>query len=445
MNKMYIRISGYRTIRSGRITYSKRINLQSSKQMGKEIRQPDSESTLEALNQSLQERVAELSRRLESRELKQGGFSVVSLTELILKNSSAVLFRRLASADPKKRKMVYISPNIECFGYRAEDFLDGRIMFRDIVYSKDSQRTLDEIAEFVKQGLENYSQTYRIVTGDGKVRWIEDQTSVFEDEATGLCYHQGIVIDIHEKKKALQLAAEVQKSLLPEKEPCIDGLDIAGKTFPCDEIGGDYYDFLPDSNTGSRSLSIILGDIAGHGVDAALLMASARAFLRMRASLAGSIEDIVMAMNQHMTEDMEKTGRFMTLIYLLIERSKNRIKWVRAGHDPALLYDPLADRFKELKGPGVALGVVSDYPYQQQTIDGIAQNQILILVTDGIYEATNRAGEMFGKERLKDIVRKNSKATAKSILDQIVKEHFKFTSGVPSADDITVVIVKIIE
>ena len=149
--------------------------------------QPDKHiSTLEATIQSLREGVKDLTHRLKSRELEEGVFSALSLTELILQNSTAILFRRLASTNPKKRKMVYVSPNISCFGYRAEDFLDGTIMFRDIVYPDDSQRTLDEIADFVKQGVENYSQTYRIVTRDGEIRWIEDQTSVFEEKSTGL-------------------------------------------------------------------------------------------------------------------------------------------------------------------------------------------------------------------------------------------------------------------
>lgn len=412
--------------------------------MSKVIKPDKDTSALEVTIQHLRDKVNELTQRLKSRELEEGGFSVLSLTELILKNSTTVLFRRLASTNPKKRKMVYVSPNISCFGYRAEDFLDGTIMFRDIVHPGDSKRTLNEIAEYVKQGIENYSQTYRIITRDGEIRWIEDQTSVFEENSTGLRYHQGIVIDIHEKKRALQLAAEVQKSLLPQKAPTIDGLDIAGKTFPCDEVGGDYFDYLPNTTTENGSISIIIGDIDGHGVDAALLMAGARAFLRMRASQSGSIEDIVMAMNRHLTGDMEKTGRFMTLFYLLIERGKNRINWVRAGHDPALLYDPITDQFKELKGPGLALGIDENYSYIQQSINGIAQNQTLILVTDGIYEACNQAGEMFGKERLKNIVRKNSVRTAKNILDQIVEDHARFTSGLPREDDITLVIVKVI-
>lgn len=126
----------------------------------------------------------------------------LQLAELIIDNSPAILFRRLAAEDPKLRKMVYVSPNISRFGYTAEDFINGRIMFRDIVYREDSERTLNELQTYVNRGVEKYTQIYRIITREGDVRWIEDRTSVVEDAETGIRYHQGIVIDIHRRKEA---------------------------------------------------------------------------------------------------------------------------------------------------------------------------------------------------------------------------------------------------
>lgn len=524
--------------------------------------------TLKRINQSLQGRIDLLSHQLVSKTQKTQNFNTEQIAELIFENSTAVLFRRLAAVDPKKRKMVYVSPNISRFGYRAKDFIEGRIMFRDIVYEGDSERTLKEISEFVNDGIEEYSQIYRIVTGDGELRWIEDRTSIFDEKSTGLRYHQGLVIDIHEQKiaeekvrkseekyrrivetagegfllmddsfriidlnsayaqivnsspsdiighcplsmepddfqrlwstgkitevsencefeceidinnnhklsllihgntlrsdtgdiignmafitdityqkKALQLAAEVQKSLLPEAAPSIDGLDIAGRSIPCDEVGGDYFDYISGTMTQKDNVSVIVGDITGHGVDSALLMASARAFLRMRASQPGTIKDIVMDMNKHLTGDMAKSGRFMTLFYLCINRRDNTLDWVRAGHDPALLYSPTTDQFKELKGPGLALGVDKDYIYEEQQFAELADNQILLLSTDGISEGCNRECKMFGKERLKNIVRQNSTKSAETILNQILQEHSRFTQGTVKEDDITLVVVKFV-
>lgn len=136
----------------------------------------------------------------------------LALSEMIIENSPSILFRRLAADDPKQRRMVYVSPNIARFGYKAEDFLDNTIMFRDIVYQGDSDRTLQEIKEFVEKESEEYTQVYRIVTKSGEVRWVEDKTSTYQDPETGIQYHQGLVTDIHERMVAeIKLRKEQEK------------------------------------------------------------------------------------------------------------------------------------------------------------------------------------------------------------------------------------------
>jgi phosphoserine phosphatase RsbU/P len=520
---------------------------------------------LEKQNQRLQDQLAILEQQ-RSEEKRNAKTSELQLAELIIDNSPAILFRRLAHENPKKRKMVYVSPNISRFGYRAEDFIRGRIMYRDILYKGDFERTLQEIKHFVDNKTDTYTQVYRIITQDGDIRWVEDRTSVIEDISTGTKYHQGIVIDIHRRKeaeekvrkseeryrrivettgegfllmdqnhkiidfntafarmvhisrselkgrkagdlftddyreswslqnqqeaefdyrefeceiirndhpkfpvlvhantlrsdsdtiigymafvtditgqkKALSLAGEVQRSLLPEQAPKITGLDIAGKNIPCDEVGGDYFDYLTNN---SGSLTVVVGDITGHGVDSALLMTSARAFLRMRASQPGTLNDILTEMNQHLTEDIYETGRFMTLFCLsLTDKPKRRIQWIRAGHDPALLYDPLSDQFEDLKGPGLALGVDRDYSFLQQQKDDLNKGTIIAIGTDGIWESRNKRGEMFGKDRLKHIIRKNASSKAEIILNKVLHEQALFTQGIRTEDDITLVVIKI--
>ncbi len=143
-----------------------------------------------------------MSSKFQNLSGENKGAKALQLAELIIDNSPAILFRRLAADDPKKRRMVYVSPNISRFGYQAEDFLNETIMFRDIVYTEDSERTLNEIKDVVDENIENYTQIYRIITKSGEVRWVEDQTSIFTDPETGTRYHQGIVTDIHERKVA---------------------------------------------------------------------------------------------------------------------------------------------------------------------------------------------------------------------------------------------------
>jgi len=268
-------------------------------------------------------------------------------------------------------------------------------------------------------------------------------SSKLRDDGGTIIGNMAFVTDLTEQKKALALAAEVQKSLLPQYGVQVPGLDVAGKNVSCDEIGGDYFDFLEQKDYPDAPLSIVVGDIAGHGVDAALLMTSARAFLRMRASQSGHISDIITEMNRHLTSDVLDTGRFMTLFYLAIDPLKKHLQWVRAGHDPAIVYDPEQDRFEELTGIGIALGVNENFRYQENIKSGVADGQIIALGTDGIWEAFNRDGIMFGKERFREIIRRYAKEKAVNILDAVYDGLDQHTKGFKSGDDITLVVAKV--
>ena len=148
-------------------------------------------------------------------------------------------------------------------------------------------------------------------------------------------------------------------------------------------------------------------------------------------------------MNRHLTSDILDTGRFMTLFYLAIDPENQRLEWVRAGHDPAIIYDPERNAFEELTGNGIALGVNEDFHYEENVKTGIAAGQIIALGTDGIWEACNRAGQMFGKERFRDVIRNNAKENATNILSAVYDELDLYTRGLKSADDITLVVAKV--
>jgi sigma-B regulation protein RsbU (phosphoserine phosphatase) len=282
-----------------------------------------------------------------------------------------------------------------------------------------------------------------IVAKDGHQIPILIHGSTLRDDQDNIIGNMAFITDMTEHKKALALAGEVQKSLLPQDKPRVHGLDIAGRNVSCDEIGGDYFDFLWRQDSKKGPFGVVVGDISGHGVDSALLMTTARAFLRMRASQPGSISDIITAMNQHLAQDVLDTGRFMTLFYLSIDPQKKRLDWVRAGHDPALIYDPHQDTFEELKGSGVALGVTEGFSYTENQREGLQNGQIIAVGTDGIWEALNGDHEMFGKERLCQIISTHAQANAADILDAVYTELNAFTLGQKSEDDITLVIVKI--
>ena len=230
---------------------------------------------------------------------------------------------------------------------------------------------------------------------------------------------------------------------IAKANPQIDGLDIAGKSIYCDETGGDYYDFLEVGNPGEGKIGVVVGDVSDHGIPSALLMATARALIRQRCSAFGRIDRVVSDVNRQLAKDVEDSGRFMTLFYTEIERPNNTIRWVNAGHEPAMIYDPVTDTFSELNGGNnLALGVFEDTEFkesQQETAPG----QIITLATDGIWEARNPKGEMFSKERIHKIIRRNSTKTAKDIQNAVLDSLKRFQKEVRLEDDITLVVIKI--
>jgi sigma-B regulation protein RsbU (phosphoserine phosphatase) len=244
-------------------------------------------------------------------------------------------------------------------------------------------------------------------------------------------------------KQALDVAMQVQKSLLPQKMPKTKGLDIAAKSVYCDETGGDFYDFLDFCCREPGVIGIAVGDVSGHGVPAALLMASVRAFLRSRVTQPGNIEQVVNDVNRLLTKDVGESGQFVTLYYMEINHSKKEIIWIRAGHDPALLYDPTIDEFEELQGRGILMGVDSQYDFQPNIRSGLNPGQVLIIGTDGIWETRNSSGKMFGKQRLMDLIHKNAHSSSEDIVKTVLHELEKFRGNSRQEDDVTLVVVKV--
>jgi PAS domain S-box-containing protein len=284
-----------------------------------------------------------------------------------------------------------------------------------------------------------------IASRDGRLIPVLVHSNILRDDKSEIIGKMAFVTDMTEHKKSLALAGEIQKSLLPHKSPKISGLDIAGKNITCDEIGGDYFDFLWGLECPNNHFDVVVGDVTGHGVDAALLMTTARAFLRMRASQCGSISQIITEMNRHLTLDILDTGRFMTLFYMSIDPENKKLQWVRAGHDPAIIYDPGENKFEELKGAGLALGVDGSYIFEENLKTGLRKGQIIAIGTDGIWETFNKEGEMFGKGRFCEIIRENAHLGAKEIIDAVYNELNTFSMGLKKKDDITLVIIKLEE
>lgn len=244
-------------------------------------------------------------------------------------------------------------------------------------------------------------------------------------------------------RQSLSLAMEVQQHLLPAEPPKVAGLDIAGRSVYCDETGGDYYDFLDLSQLSPHSLGIAVGDVTGHGIAAALMMTGARALLRSRADQPGMLTDLMGTINRHLTADTP-VGRFKTLFFMVADTRDHSVRWANAGHDPPIVYDPARDTFTELKGSDIPLGIDGTWTYHEFRHEPVEPGRVIVIGTDGIWESRNDRGEFFGKEGLRDVIRRQADASADRISGAIIDALARHRSGFPQEDDVTLVVVKVL-
>lgn len=244
-------------------------------------------------------------------------------------------------------------------------------------------------------------------------------------------------------QEGLRIAQEVQRNFLPDTSPDIPGLDIAGTSLYSDETGGDFFDYVACEENACSRTAIMVGDVVGHGVGAALLMASARAMIRQGVAGSDCAADNVTHANKHLSMDTSGTGRFLTLFLLDVDHVSRRMVWVNAGHPPALLLDPESKTLEKLPGNGdIPLGVDGDWDYHEHALPPLQPGQILFIGTDGIWEAHDSNGEMYGMDRFEKIINDTAQKGAQGILHSVMESINSFLGEAPPDDDITLVVIK---
>ena len=306
-------------------------------------------------------------------------------------------------------------------------------MWLTFLVSSNLTRPLAEITNVLRKVKSGLFETKVQVTSNDEIGYAGD---VINEMTEGLMERDRI-------KQSLTLAKEVQQSLFPKQALKIEGYEVAGKSIYCDETGGDYYDFIPMTGGDGQKLGIAVGDVSGHGIPAALLMATVRSALRQRASHPGSADRIIADVNRQISDDVGPSGEFITLFFLVINPGRMEFEWVRAGHDPALLYDPGTDSFEEMGGTGMALGIDEKYHCSGNRRSVVLPGQVILLGTDGLWEAANPKSERFGKKAICDVVRKNAASSATEIVEAVLSAIEKFQAGAKREDDVTLVIIKV--
>jgi len=244
-------------------------------------------------------------------------------------------------------------------------------------------------------------------------------------------------------QKSLSLAMEVQRNLLPTEAPHFSSLDLSGHSTYCDETGGDYYDFLDVSGTDHETAVLVIGDVMGHGVAAALLMATARGILRSRCAEPGSLADFLNHLNDMLVVDTQGE-RFMTMLLVTISPDSEEFRWASAGHGPPIVYDPATNDFHQLEGGGLPLGLVTGEEYVEYKESGLPSGSIILVATDGLEETMNEQRELYGKERLLQLLRDNAQKSADEISQTIRQSLASYRGPLSQDDDLTFVVAKLV-
>jgi serine phosphatase RsbU (regulator of sigma subunit) len=237
-------------------------------------------------------------------------------------------------------------------------------------------------------------------------------------------------------QEEMRLAAETQINLLPKSIPKIGDYQVAGKSIPAKEVGGDYYDFI---KIDEKKFAFCLGDVSGKGMSAAMLMSNLQATLRANILSGGNSTETITRSNNVLYQNTDST-KFVTLFLGIVNIESNEIKYCNAGHNNPFHIDK-SNQFKELDVGGLILGFQTDSSYLEGSIP-FQPKDTLVLFSDGITEAMNTNNEEFGEERLTELIEKHKSEDAYIMIDKIMDSVNEFSDGVAQSDDMTLMIIK---
>jgi serine phosphatase RsbU (regulator of sigma subunit)/anti-sigma regulatory factor (Ser/Thr protein kinase)/tetratricopeptide (TPR) repeat protein len=244
-------------------------------------------------------------------------------------------------------------------------------------------------------------------------------------------------------QKEMQVAQEIQQTLLPNEFPDLEGYEIASYYEAAREVGGDYFDFVEvDKDT----LGIAVADVSGKGVPGSLVMTMIRTALRTEARGLKDAAEVLSRVNDFVIGDMKK-GMFVTVFYVIIDSKRRRLTYASAGHNPMILYRASTKKTYYLNPRGFPIGIqLHEKDLFKKSIESdtiqLAEDDILLIYTDGITEAMNDKRELFGEERLLKIFRDCGHLRVKPFVEQIKEDILSFTEGFPQSDDITLVAIR---
>jgi PAS domain S-box-containing protein len=347
----------------------------------------------------------------------------------------------IESSNPKA--VTYVSPQYQAIlGYPPESQIIDEEHWLRTIHPEDRERVLAEEVRTDESG-EPFKVEYRVVARDGRVVWVRDEAALVCDEEGHPLYWLGVQYDITEQKREtqererieqeLRIARLIQQTLLPKTLPELPGYDVAAYYQPADEVGGDFYDFfeLEDGRLG-----LVVGDATGHGMPAAVLMASTRSVLRAVAQRGGTAPGQVLAeANEVLFHDIP-SNMFVTCFYAILDPTEGRLRYANAGHNlPCCRHEGPAT---ELKARGMPLGLMPGMRYEEKEAV-LAPGESVLFYSDGLVEAHSPQGEMFGTRCLQSFLTEHPMG-GMDLITMLMEEMKRFTgTRWEQEDDITLV------
>jgi PAS domain S-box-containing protein len=334
-------------------------------------------------------------------------------------------------------------------GYEEDEIKHDYFEWERRLHPDDRERALATLHDYLEGKTSIYELEHRLQHKDGSYRWILARGAAVRNKDGKPYRFVGSHLDITERKQSERLARDreaqllaaqkIQENILPRSAPSVPGFDMAGALVPAEFAAGDYFDYLslPDGSVG-----IVVGDVSGHGFSSALLMATTAAHLRSFVHEHSDAEEILEHTNSVLCNEIEE-ARFVTFLFARLEVSSRTLYYVNAGHPSGYVIGRSGEIRATLESTGLPLAVSPDSDFLVSDPVNLEPGDIVLLTTDGILEANSPADELFGKDRMLEVVTANRHRKASEIIDGLQQAVSDFTEREEQPDDVTVVVVKV--
>ena len=248
------------------------------------------------------------------------------------------------------------------------------------------------------------------------------------------------VIEKERMEEELSIARDLQVSMLPANCPTVAGFDIAAYSVSAREVGGDFYDFI---EMGEDKAGFVIGDVTGKSVSGALVMSASRSVFRMLSEEGLSVDQSMMRANRRLKKDV-KSGMFVALLYAVLNSQDRTLTMCSAGQtQPVMMSAKTAEAtLVETEGDTFPLGILEDANYEETRLQ-LQPGDKVVFYTDGIVEAMNEQEEIYGFERLQEVIKSSRVDTAEALMNEVIASVDTFAGGAPQHDDITVIVVSV--